>query len=99
MNNQLSLQDLRLFCHVARAASFASIARAEGVSPAFVSKRIAALEASLRTRLFHRTTRSVSLTEDGENILQWSLKILEDVEQMQDSVVAARTTLSGALRI
>ena len=99
MNNQLLLQDLQLFCQVARAASFASIARAEGVSPAFISKRIAALETSLQTRLFHRTTRSVSLTEDGENILQWSLKILEDVEQMRDSILSARTTLRGALRI
>lgn len=99
MNNQPSLQDLRLFCQVARAASFASTARTEGVSPAFVSKRIAALEASLQTRLFHRTTRAISLTEDGENILRWSLKILEDIEQMQDSIARARTTLTGTLRI
>ena len=99
MHNLLSLQDMQLFCRVARAASFAAVARTQGVSPAFVSKRIAALEAALQTRLFHRTTRSVTLTEDGESILQWSLKILEDVEQMHDTIASARTTPRGTLRI
>lgn len=99
MNNQLSLQDMRLFCQVSRATSFAVVARTQGVSPAFVSKRIAALEASMQTRLFHRTTRSVALTEDGEAILQWALKILEDVEQMHDTIASARASPRGILRI
>jgi LysR family transcriptional activator of dmlA len=90
---------MHLFCLVARAASFIAVARAEDVSPAFVSKRIAVLEAALQTRLFHRTTRHVRLTEDGETILAWSSKILEDVQDMEDTIAAAKAVPKGRLRI
>lgn len=88
-----------LFAMVARASSFAEVARKEGVSPAFVSKRIAVLERALQVRLFHRTTRSVSLTQDGEAMLRRVQKIIEDVEQMSDAVASAQATPRGQLRI
>jgi LysR family transcriptional activator of dmlA len=88
-----------LFARVAHAASFAEVARKEGVSPAFVSKRIAVLEQALLVRLFHRTTRSVSLTQEGEAMLRRVEKIIEDVEQMTDSVASAQVAPRGLLRI
>ncbi|MDR3437087.1 LysR substrate-binding domain-containing protein [Telmatospirillum sp.] len=99
MDNRLLLKDMRLFSMVARAASFAAVARKEGMSPAFVSKRIAVLEQALKIRLFHRTTRSVSLTQDGEATLRHVQKILADVDQMSDSMAHDQAVPSGLLRI
>lgn len=99
MNNKPLLDDLQLFCTIVRHASFAATARELGVSNAYVSKRIALLEASLQIRLLHRTTRRVSLTEQGAIVHQWAQRILEDVEQMGEAVSSARAEPAGLLRI
>lgn len=99
MNNQIALKDLSLFAMVARVSSFAAAARSEGMSPAFVSKRIAVLERALQVRLFHRTTRSVSLTQEGVAMLRRAQKILDEVEQMSDAVASAQATPRGLLRV
>ncbi len=99
MNNKPLLDDLQLFCTIVRHGSFAASARERGVSNAYVSKRIAILEASLQTRLLHRTTRRVSLTEQGDIVHQWAQRILEDVEQMGEAVSSARSEPDGLLRI
>jgi LysR family transcriptional activator of dmlA len=93
------LQDLQLFANVVRLKSFAATARALGVSNAFVSKRIGMLEAAMGVRLLHRTTRTVSLTEQGGVVHGWALRILEDVEQMGEAVSTERMAPSGLLRI
>ncbi|EET1042809.1 LysR family transcriptional regulator [Escherichia coli] len=69
MNNLPLLNDLRVFMLVARRAGFAAVAEELGVSPAFVSKRIALLEQTLNVVLLHRTTRRVTITEEGERII------------------------------
>jgi len=99
VNNKPLLDDLQLFCAIVRHGSFAATARERGVSNAYVSKRIAILEASLQTRLLHRTTRRVSLTEQGDIVHQWAQRILEDVEQMGEAVSSARAEPGGLLRI
>ena len=82
MNIKPQLEDLRLFCVVARNRSFAETARELGLSKAVVSKRIALLEAGVDERLFHRTTRNVLLTAPGEIVLHWAQRILEEVVLM-----------------
>ena len=77
MNIKPQLDDLRLFCVVARNRSFAETARELGVSKAVVSKRIALLETAVQERLFHRTTRNVSLTVQGEIVHQWAQRIVD----------------------
>jgi len=99
VNNLPALDDLRLFCTVVHNRSFVGTAAELGVSPAYVSKRIALLENTLRVCLLHRTTRRVSVTEDGILVFRWAQKILEEVEQMAESVTAAKTTPRGLLRI
>lgn len=99
MKNSPQLDDLRLFCAVARHRSFAATARELGLSNAVVSKRIAILEATLDTTLLHRTTRSVALTEPGETVLQWAQRILDDVDQLADAVSETRAEPRGLLRI
>ncbi len=64
MNNLPLLNDLRVFMLVARRAGFAAAAEEFGVSPAFVSKRVS-LEQTLNVMLLHRTTRRVTITEEG----------------------------------
>lgn len=93
------LDDLRIFCHVVRKQSFAASALEMGVSKALVSKRIAILEGVLNVKLLHRTTRKVTLTEDGHIINDWALRILEDVEQMNEAVSTAKIVPRGTLRI
>ena len=99
MNNLPLLEDLRLFCAVVRNRSFIATATELGVSPAYVSKRIALLEDVLHVCLLHRTTRRVSVSEDGEMVYRWAQRIIEDVEQMAESVTTAKTTPRGLLRI
>ncbi len=89
MNNLPLLNDLRVFMLVARRAGFAAVAEELGVSPAFVSKRIALLEQTLNVVLLHRTTRRVTITEEGERIYEWAQRILQDVGQMMDELGAA----------
>ncbi len=99
MNNLPSLEDLRLLCAVVHNKSFVATAKESGASPAYVSKRIAMLEEILQVRLLHRTTRRVTVTEDGEIVFRWALRIVEDVEQMTEAVTTAKTTPRGLLRI
>jgi LysR family transcriptional activator of dmlA len=103
VNNQSAaaplLEDLRLFCTVARKNSFAESAKELGASPAYISKRIALLEAALGVRLFHRTTRSVVMTEDGSNVHDWARRILDDVDQMIETVSTAKRVPRGLLKI
>jgi LysR family transcriptional regulator, transcriptional activator for dmlA len=99
VNIKPQLDDLRLFCVVARNRSFAETARELGLSKAVVSKRIALLEQAVEERLFHRTTRSVMLTSQGEIVHQWAQRILEDVDLMGEAISREKAAPSGLLRI
>ncbi|BCU17876.1 LysR family transcriptional regulator [Klebsiella pneumoniae] len=99
MNNLPLLNDLRVFILVARRAGFAAAAEELGVSPAFVSKRVSLLEQTLNVMLLHRTTRRVTITEEGERIYEWAQRILQDVDEMMDELSDVRQVPQGTLRI
>jgi len=99
VNIRPQLDDLRLFCVVARNRSFAATSRELGVSKAVVSKRIALLEGAVQENLLHRTTRNVSLTAQGEIVHQWAQRILEDVDLMGEAISREKAAPSGLLRI
>lgn len=99
MNIKPQLEDLRLFCVVVRNRSFAETARELGISKAVVSKRIALLEAAVQEKLFHRTTRNVLLTAQGEIVHQWAQRILEDVDLMGEAISLEKAAPGGLLRI
>jgi LysR family transcriptional activator of dmlA len=98
-SDEVLLKDLRLFCAVARRASFSAIAFEFGVSPTYVSKRIALLEKTLGVTLLHRTTRRVSISEDGERVFRWAEQILEDVQRMGEDILSLCAEPSGIIRI
>jgi LysR family transcriptional activator of dmlA len=99
VNNQLENDDLRVFVTVVRKAGFAAAAAEIGMSPAYVSKRIAVLEHTLGVRLFQRTTRRVLITEDGERVYARALTILENLDELIDDVAERRREPRGRLRI
>ena len=99
MNNKPLLEDLRLFCTVVRRRGFAASARELGVSNALISKRIAILEGVLQVKLLHRTTRSVSLTEQGDIVYQQAQRILDEIDRMSEDVSHVKADLSGKLRL
>ena len=95
----MNVDDLRIFCTVAQRASFVAAALDNGTTPAHISKRIGALEAQLGVRLFHRTSRRVVISEDGERAYAWARRILEDVAAMRESAAGHQQEPAGVLRV
>lgn len=94
-----SLQLIQTFCEVARRSSFSATARAQGVTPATVSKAIAQLEQRFGLRLFHRTTRKVTLTDAGHLLFQRSGALLELIDLTQGELHERATHPSGRLSL
>jgi len=94
-----SLELIVSFASAARHSSFASAARELGLSPSAVAKNIARLEEQMGVRLFHRTTRQVSLSPDGEELFERCRRILEEVEAFESAAAGARSGLRGTLRV
>lgn len=92
-------EDLRVLLTVIRKNGFAAAADELGLSPAYVSKRIQILETTLGTRLLHRTSRRIALTEDGERVQRWALRILDDFQQLQDELSDAHDSPRGRLHV
>lgn len=99
MDKDPQLSDLRLFCCVARLASFAAGAREAGIAPTLMSKRIAQLEKSLGVTLLRRTTRQVNLTDEGRKVLAWAQRILDDVDDLREDVARVAVEPEGPIRI
>ena len=93
------LTGLEVFARVAGAGSLSAAARALGMSQTMVTKHIAALEGRLGVKLFHRTTRRLSITEAGRNYLESSARILADIEAADAAVAADRVEPRGLLRL
>nr|WP_314547155.1 LysR family transcriptional regulator [uncultured Massilia sp.] len=91
--------DMQFFVLVARHGSLAAAARAVDLTPPAAAKRLAALESRLGVRLLNRTTRSLSLTSEGETYLQHATRILAEIREMEDAVSQGRATPRGLLRV
>lgn len=92
------LQQLAAFAQTARHGSFAAAAREVGSAPSTMAKAVARLETGLGVKLFHRTTRQVSLTPDGERLFQRCQRVLAEVEDLQAEAAGTRTGPAGVLR-
>ncbi|HSV69602.1 MAG TPA: LysR substrate-binding domain-containing protein [Methylibium sp.] len=93
------LQQFIAFAATAKQGGFAAAAREQGVAPSTLAKAVARLEASLGVKLFHRTTRLVTLTPDGERLFQRCQRVLAEVEDLQAEAAGTRAAPSGTLRI
>ena len=99
MSNLPLPEDLKVFIAVARTASFVTAAEALGLSATTVSKRIRILEATLGTKLLHRTTRRVTVTQEGERTYALAERILGDMDLLLDELSVARRAPRGLLRV
>ena len=93
------LQQYLSFAQTARRGSFAAAARDLGCTPSTLAKSVARLEATLGVQLFHRTTRQVSLTPDGERLYRRCERVLAEAEDLQAEAAGVRAAPSGTLRI
>mgnify|MGYP000318103987 CR=1 FL=1 len=93
------LQSLTVFLRVAQARSFSAAAQNLGLSTSGVSYTIRQLETALGGRLFNRTTRSVSLTEAGESLLNQITPLMEDLQLALGKVSRASMESMGTLRL
>ena len=90
---------MRVFAKVADAGGFAPAARQLDMSPPAVTRTVAALEETIGTRLFVRTTRSVKLTEAGARYLDDCRRILADIEEAEAAAAGSYATPSGTLTV
>jgi DNA-binding transcriptional LysR family regulator len=94
-----SLEEMRLFLAVADTGSFSAAGRHFNLSTSSVSRKMAALEASLGLALFIKGSRSLRLTEAGQFYLSKALEIIETMERAQSEVRAFQSQPKGHLRI
>ncbi|AKA23727.1 LysR family transcriptional regulator [Pseudomonas chlororaphis] len=93
------LSSISVFVQVAETRSFTEAGRLLGVSSSAVGKSIARLEERLETRLFHRSTRSVTLTAEGAGFLERCRRILAEVEAAEFDLCKSASAPRGKLRI
>lgn len=93
------IETMRAFIAVAQENSFTGAGRRLGLSTKLVSKYVQHLESQLQTRLFNRTTRSVSLTEVGAAYLGRCRSILEQMDDLDALVREHQVELAGPIRI
>lgn len=93
------LGDVLAFVRVADAASFTLAAERLGISRSAVGKCVTRLEGRLSTRLIHRTTRSVSLTEEGRLFYEHAMRILCEVDDAEAALAQRNQTPKGRLRL
>jgi DNA-binding transcriptional LysR family regulator len=97
--NRPSVNDLAAFVAVANQRSFRRAADALGVAPSTLSHSMRALEERMGVRLLNRTTRSVSPTEAGLQLLARLTPALSALDEALDSVAPFRGTVTGTVRI
>jgi DNA-binding transcriptional LysR family regulator len=93
------LKAFESFVSVATRGSLTAAAKAEGVAPAIMGRRLDALEAHLGVKLLVRTTRRISLTHEGSAFLEDCQRMLADVANAEASVSAGGVKATGQLRI
>lgn len=91
--------DLNLFLRVLDLGSISAAARSLDVSVAVASQRLKRLEQSLGVRLFHRTTRKLRLTVEGEALVGQGRALIEDLDALTGGLQKAARDITGTLRV
>lgn len=99
MDDIASLSGIATFVAVARASSFTQAGEVLGISKSAVGKAVARLEERVGVKLFHRTTRRLALTADGEAYFAVCARLLEGVAEAESSLGSRLLVPSGRLRV
>jgi DNA-binding transcriptional LysR family regulator len=90
---------LRTFLRVAEIGSFSAVAAERGVTQPAVSRQVAALEQHLGSRLVHRSTQAVTLTEDGHDLVRQAQHLVDAADALQQAARHRRTMPVGRVRV
>ncbi|GGP18139.1 LysR family transcriptional regulator [Silvimonas iriomotensis] len=90
---------MKTFVRVAEAGSFSAVAGEAGMTQSAVSKQVAALERDLGARLFSRTTRSLSLTEEGQRYFEQVRRLVVEIEGAEETLRQGTGQIQGLIRI
>lgn len=90
---------MQVFARVAALGSLSAAARALGMSQTMATKHVAELEGRLGTKLIHRTTRRLTLTEAGRTYLDSIERILADIDEADTRISREAMTVQGTLRL
>ncbi|WP_122074136.1 LysR family transcriptional regulator [Pseudophaeobacter sp. EL27] len=93
------IDNIRLFLTITEKGSLVAAGREVGLSATTVSERLAALEAHYGVVLFNRTTRSLSLTDEGRTLLSGAKVVLGEIEDLETRIRHGAETLSGSIRV
>ncbi|WP_186041244.1 LysR family transcriptional regulator [Burkholderia gladioli] len=93
------IDSLRIFCSVVEARGFTRAADMLGLSTPVVSRAVASLEKRLGVRLFHRTTRQISLTEAAEQFYEGCVRVIADLDALEEGASTQAREPSGVLRV
>lgn len=91
--------ELEFFVLVAKLGTLSGAARELDLTPPAATKRLAQMESRLGVRLVNRTTRSISLTTEGETYLSYATRILADLQEMENVVSSSGSEPRGLLRV
>lgn len=97
--NRIQLSQLAVLAAVAEGRSFRKASAELGIAPSAVSHAVSSLELSLGLRLLHRTTRSVSPTEEGRRLLETLAPALADINAVIDTLAEQGGRPAGPLRV
>ena len=87
------------FAAVVEAGSFTDAAEQLGISKSFVSKQVSQLENDMGTRLLHRSTRRLSVTDEGKQFYKHCKLIVDEATKAQEEIIDSRTNPRGRIRI
>ncbi len=90
---------LRSFIRVVETGSFSAVARESQSSQSAVTRQIAQLEQHFAARLFHRTTRRLSLTDDGQGLLTHARQLVEAADEMEEALGRQSCSPTGLVRL
>ena len=93
------LNSMEIFVRVAELASFTKAAASLGVPKGSISTSIRNLESHIGSRLLHRTTRTVQLTQDGQIFYERCKDLLADVDELESMFQSGRANINGRIRV
>src|SRR3984957_5396099 len=93
------LRSLETFVRIVETGSFSAVARESNTTPSSVTRLIGHLEDHFQARLFHRTTRHLTLTVDGQDLLGHARHVIDAATNLADTLGHQRTAPTGRVRI